>query len=133
MLDMSPSCLWHKRWLAHVHRCWRREPRPQRASTDGFLIPRNSPDLFNRGLEEWNTMFWDARVAVSAGYFDSLRAADCQMGSTVFSQFKRCSLRPRDMKCVARSETTKSVTSQTTTSSASGKASQPASFASMDT
>ena len=42
-----------------------------RAATDGFLIPRNSPDLFNRGLEEWNTMFWDARVAVSAGYFDS--------------------------------------------------------------
>lgn len=35
------------------------------------LIPRNSPDLFNRGAAEWETMFWDARVAVAAGYFET--------------------------------------------------------------
>lgn len=26
-------------------------------------IPRNSPDLFNRGAAEWRTMFWDNRVS----------------------------------------------------------------------
>ena len=29
-------------------------------------IPRNSPELFNRALPEWETMFWDGRVAGSA-------------------------------------------------------------------
>lgn len=28
-------------------------------------IPRNSPDLFNRGVKEWHTMFWDSRVSGS--------------------------------------------------------------------
>ena len=36
---------------------------------EGFIIPRNSPDIFNRGLTEWRTMFWDARVSIAAGYF----------------------------------------------------------------
>lgn len=33
-------------------------------------IPRNSPDIFNRGAKEWHTMFWDNRVAgdIMAGY-----------------------------------------------------------------
>lgn len=33
-------------------------------------IPRNSPDIFNRGAEEWHTMFWDNRVSgdIMAGY-----------------------------------------------------------------
>ncbi|MEE2786473.1 MAG: cytochrome c peroxidase [Myxococcota bacterium] len=45
---------------------------PVRAlGVDGFVIPRNAPDLFNRGASEWSTMFWDARVAVSHGYFDT--------------------------------------------------------------
>jgi len=26
-------------------------------------IPRNSPEIFNRGSSEWHTMFWDSRVA----------------------------------------------------------------------
>ena len=26
-------------------------------------IPRNSPEIFNRGAEEWHTMFWDGRVS----------------------------------------------------------------------
>lgn len=26
------------------------------------LIPRNAPEIFNRGAEEWQTMFWDGRV-----------------------------------------------------------------------
>ncbi len=28
-------------------------------------IPRNSPDVFNRGSEKWHTMFWDNRVSGS--------------------------------------------------------------------
>lgn len=32
------------------------------ASGSGF-IPRNAPDIFNRGAPEWVTMFWDGRVA----------------------------------------------------------------------
>lgn len=33
-------------------------------------IPRNSPDLFNRGSQDWHTMFWDSRVSgsVSEGF-----------------------------------------------------------------
>lgn len=33
-------------------------------------IPRNSPDIFNRGAQEWHTMFWDNRVSgnIMAGY-----------------------------------------------------------------
>ena len=27
------------------------------------LIPRNAPEVFNRGASEWETMFWDGRVA----------------------------------------------------------------------
>jgi cytochrome c peroxidase len=27
------------------------------------LIPRNAPDVFNRGSAEWRTMFWDLRVS----------------------------------------------------------------------
>ncbi len=30
---------------------------------DRERIPRNSPELFNRGAEEWHTMFWDGRVS----------------------------------------------------------------------
>jgi cytochrome c peroxidase len=30
------------------------------------LVPRNSPELFNRGAAEWNAMFWDGRVEISA-------------------------------------------------------------------
>ena len=28
-------------------------------------IPRNSPEIFNRGAKEWHTMFWDGRVSGS--------------------------------------------------------------------
>ena len=28
------------------------------------LIPRNSPEIFNRGFAEWTSMFWDSRVAL---------------------------------------------------------------------
>jgi len=30
------------------------------------LIPRNAPEVFNRGLPEWRTMFWDLRVSGTA-------------------------------------------------------------------
>ena len=33
------------------------------------LIPRNAPELFNRGAAEWSTMFWDNRVTVQDGAF----------------------------------------------------------------
>lgn len=29
---------------------------------DRTHIPRNSPEIFNRGANEWHTMFWDSRV-----------------------------------------------------------------------
>lgn len=33
-------------------------------------IPRNSPDIFNRGSSEWHSMFWDSRVkgSIVKGY-----------------------------------------------------------------
>jgi len=31
---------------------------------DRNLIPRNSPEVFNRGAAEWKSMFWDSRVVV---------------------------------------------------------------------
>ena len=35
------------------------------------LIPRNSPEIFNRGSVLWTTMFWDGRVAQESDYFGS--------------------------------------------------------------
>ncbi len=32
---------------------------------DRERVPRNSPDVFNRGAKEWHTMFWDSRVSGS--------------------------------------------------------------------
>ena len=43
-----------------------------RALGDGrSLIPRNAPEIFNRGAAQWTTMFWDGRVAQESGYFGS--------------------------------------------------------------
>jgi cytochrome c peroxidase len=37
---------------------------PERVRGPGRnLIPRNAPDVFNRGLPQWRTMFWDMRVS----------------------------------------------------------------------
>ncbi len=33
------------------------------------FIPRNAPEVFNRGSAEWTTMFWDNRVIVEDGVF----------------------------------------------------------------
>ncbi|ARU55246.1 di-heme cytochrome c peroxidase [Oleiphilus messinensis] len=30
------------------------------------LIPRNAPEIFNRGASQWRTMFWDGRVEIAA-------------------------------------------------------------------
>ena len=39
---------------------------PRRAPGEGrALVPRNAPDVFNRGATEWTTMFWDGRVALA--------------------------------------------------------------------
>jgi cytochrome c peroxidase len=32
------------------------------------LVPRNAPELFNRGSAEWTTMFWDGRINLSEAY-----------------------------------------------------------------
>jgi len=37
-------------------------PARLRASGRAF-IPRNAPEVFNRGADEWRTMFWDMRVS----------------------------------------------------------------------
>ncbi len=31
------------------------------------FIPRNAPEIFNRGHKDWKTMFWDARVELKNG------------------------------------------------------------------
>ena len=33
------------------------------------LVPRNAPEIFNRGYAEWTSMFWDSRVASTADGF----------------------------------------------------------------
>ncbi|HXI20323.1 MAG TPA: cytochrome c peroxidase [Gemmatimonadales bacterium] len=35
----------------------------------GVFIPRHAPDLFNRGVPQWQNLFWDGRVAVAPGGF----------------------------------------------------------------
>jgi len=36
---------------------------PDRVLGEGRrMVPRNAPEVFNRGLAEWRTMFWDIRV-----------------------------------------------------------------------
>ena len=37
----------------------------RRMGKNRLRIPRNSPEIFNRGADEWHTMFWDGRVALS--------------------------------------------------------------------
>lgn len=42
---------------------------PDRVPGQGrTLIPRNAPELFNRGSPAWSTMFWDGRVKLSDVY-----------------------------------------------------------------
>ena len=38
-----------------------------RALADGALIPRNAPEIFNRGDPDWRSMFWDSRIEISDG------------------------------------------------------------------
>lgn len=38
---------------------------PDREKGENPLIPRNSPEIFNRGHKSWKTMFWDSRVKIS--------------------------------------------------------------------
>lgn len=35
------------------------------------LVPRNAPEIFNRGAPQWSTMFWDGRVVEEFDYFGS--------------------------------------------------------------
>lgn len=40
---------------------------------DREFVPRNAPELFNRGVPEWETMFWDGRIGLDgeSGHFVS--------------------------------------------------------------
>jgi cytochrome c peroxidase len=50
-------------------------------SQERARIPRHAPELFNRGQEEWNSMFWDSRVARGAdGSFASPAGAQLPQG-----------------------------------------------------
>ncbi|MDX1413514.1 MAG: cytochrome c peroxidase [Candidatus Promineifilaceae bacterium] len=40
------------------------------------LIPRNAPEIFNRGSPEWRTMFWDGRVATHGYVLESPAGGD---------------------------------------------------------
>jgi len=40
------------------------------------LIPRNAPEIFNRGAPEWQTMFWDGRVATHGYVLESPAGGD---------------------------------------------------------
>lgn len=40
------------------------------------LIPRNAPEIFNRGAPEWRTMFWDGRVATHGYVLESPAGGD---------------------------------------------------------
>ncbi len=44
------------------------------------LIPRNAPEIFNRGDDEWFTMFWDSRVAGYEGAFTTPAGDDLPDG-----------------------------------------------------
>jgi cytochrome c peroxidase len=44
------------------------------------FVPRNSPEIFNRGASEWVTMFWDGRVATTDNGFVSPAGTDLPDG-----------------------------------------------------
>ena len=72
MRDLPSPVLWYQRWLATSIGVGGAGIGPARAvGTEAPVIPRNSPDIFNRGVELWTTMFWDARVSIGDIYFDS--------------------------------------------------------------
>ena len=37
----------------------------RKMGVDRDRVPRNAPEIFNRGGEEWHTMFWDSRISGS--------------------------------------------------------------------
>lgn len=50
-------------------------------ATARFHVPRNAPELWNRGAEEWTTMFWDARVEhTGSGVVGDGREFDSELG-----------------------------------------------------
>jgi len=40
-------------------------------AVDRAFIPRNAPEIFNRGAPQWTTMFWDGRVTQEFDHFKS--------------------------------------------------------------
>ncbi len=53
---------------------------------DRDLVPRNSPEIFNRGSEHWDTMFWDGRVMeTSTGFVSPAGEALPESLSTVLA------------------------------------------------
>lgn len=46
------------------------------------FTPRNAPEIFNRGLPEWRSMFWDSRVELISGSFLTPAKGDLPSGFT---------------------------------------------------
>ncbi len=45
---------------------------PARTTNNGAIIPRHAPEIFNRGANQWQVMFWDGRVGAKlAGGFNT--------------------------------------------------------------
>ncbi|MCA9213631.1 MAG: hypothetical protein KDB27_11225 [Planctomycetales bacterium] len=54
---------------------------PDRTIGDGLeSIPRNSPEIFDRGNSDWTSMFWDSRVANTNGHLQTPAGADLPDG-----------------------------------------------------
>lgn len=54
---------------------------PQRQIGYGrSFIPRNAPELYNRGQAEWVTMFWDSRIFAENDYFHTPAAENLPDG-----------------------------------------------------
>lgn len=54
---------------------------PGRVKGEGReFVPRNAPEIFNRGSREWTTMFWDSRVEEINGHFFSPAGPDLPEG-----------------------------------------------------
>ena len=47
---------------------------------DREFVPRNAPEIFNRGSDSWTSMFWDSRVALQNGGFVSPAGEDLLPG-----------------------------------------------------
>lgn len=57
---------------------------------DREVVPRNAPEVFHRGNEEWNTLFWDSRVAEDGPNLVSPAGISFRLDSRISFKCKRC-------------------------------------------